>query len=98
MQQGKGQAVNLLCRQVPADQRDGPDRPEALKALIIADQTLGAPACPVGAETHAVPHKADDLFLDQVVRQTGGEVGVVVLDAEQRYPLSFRPLGGILGG
>ena len=97
-QQGEGHAVGLFRRPVAADQGDGPDGAEALKAGVIADQALPAPDRAVGPEAGAVPHEADDLVVDVVVGHAGGQMRVVVLDADQGQALPLRPLSGVVGG
>ena len=55
----EGDAISLLDCPVPADERNGQNTAEALKAGIVPNEALRAPYRAVRAESGAVPHKAD---------------------------------------
>ena len=96
--QHPGDAVQLLCGQIAAEQRDGPDRSDALIALCVARQALAAPYRPVRAEAGAVPHEADHRVFQAVVGHAGDHMRVVVLHLQQRQALTLRALAGVGGG
>ena len=96
--QRPGDARELPGDQIASDQRDRPDRAEALEALRIADQALAAPDRPVRPKAGAVPDEADDRLAQAVVGHAGDEVRVMVLHLQQRQALPLRPLAGVGGG
>ena len=64
----------------------------------IPDKHLSSPDRAVGAVPGSVEHDADGRSGVTMFAQHGGEVGMVVLDPEQRYRLRVRPLRRQVGG
>ncbi len=72
----------------------------AAVAREISHQHLAAPDGPVGAVAGAVEGHADDRLLPHVAsfRHAGGDVGVVMLDADSRQAIGSCSIEGVAAG
>ena len=88
-------APGLARGAVAADHRNRPEGREALEAEIVSQQKLAAPDLVVVAKAKSVEHNAKNFRRrqrTQVFGETGGDMGVVMLDFDQRrVPLLRQP-------
>ena len=93
VEHGDGDAPAFAGGFVAAGLLEGGDGAEALKACVVAFEDFAAPDGAVGAVSRTVHGDADDGLVAVVFGHTAENVGVVVLEGQQRE--AEFPGGGV---